>query len=72
MLNEDEAVKVKCFKARFVAKGFRQIEGIDNFDAFSPVVSFSLVKFFFAVLVIGKSWLHQHLDIKCAYLCMLN
>lgn len=67
-IKKNETGKEKCFKARFVAKGFRQIEGIDYFDTFSPVVSFSLVRLFFVVLVIGKGWLHQHLDINSAYL----
>ncbi|GBM54926.1 hypothetical protein AVEN_91110-1 [Araneus ventricosus] len=44
------------------------IKGISYDDTFSPVVNFSLIRFFFAVLVVGKNWVHIQCDIKCAYL----
>ena len=53
-LKRDENGKEKCYKARFVIERYMQIEGVDYFNTFSPMVSFSLVKFFFAVLVTSK------------------
>lgn len=39
--------KIKNLEAHYVAKRFRQIERINYFDSFLPVISFLLVRFFF-------------------------
>ena len=54
------------FKARFVAKGFSQIPGIDYNDVFSPVVKHSSICAFF-----GTVGMHdiepEQLDVKSAF-----
>ncbi|GBN16857.1 Retrovirus-related Pol polyprotein from transposon TNT 1-94 [Araneus ventricosus] len=67
-LKKDVTGKIKRYRARLVAQGFRQIEGIDYFDIFSPVINFTLVRLFIVILVTMKGWLCNHLDIKSAYL----
>ncbi|GBM60394.1 Retrovirus-related Pol polyprotein from transposon TNT 1-94 [Araneus ventricosus] len=67
-LKKNETGEVVRYKARLVGQGFKQIKGISYDDTFSPVVNFSLIRFFFAVLVVGQNWVHIQCDIKCAYL----
>ncbi|GBM49027.1 Retrovirus-related Pol polyprotein from transposon TNT 1-94 [Araneus ventricosus] len=66
-LKKNETGEVVRYKARLVGQGFKQIKGISYDDTFSPVVNFSLIRFFFAVLVVGENWVHIQCDIKCAY-----
>ena len=35
---------VEKYKARFVARGFSQVEGIDYEETFAPVARYSLIK----------------------------
>lgn len=67
-IKKDESGKVARFKARLVAQGFKQIRGESYDETFSPVVNFSVIRFFFSLLVSLKGWLHMQCDIKCAYL----
>lgn len=39
------------YKARLVAQGFKQVKGETYEETFSPVVNFSIIRFFFAALV---------------------
>ena len=41
---------VEKYKARFVAPGFSQIEGIDYEETFSPVARYSSIRTIFALL----------------------
>lgn len=56
------------FKARLVAQGFLQRKGESYDEVFSPVVNFSIIRFFFAVFVSYFKWEHCQLDVKAAYL----
>lgn len=67
-VKKDETGKIARFKARLVAQGFKQIQGESYDDTFSPVVNFSVIRFFFSLLVSLHRWLHIQCDIKCAYL----
>ncbi|GBN95751.1 Copia protein [Araneus ventricosus] len=67
-IKHDEKNKPKKYKARLVALGFKQKAGIDYGEAFSPVVSFSVVKLMFIVLVSLLGWNHVQLDVKSAYM----
>ena len=67
-LKTDNKNVIKRYKARLVAQGFNQRYGIDYDDVFSPVVNFSLIRFFFILLVSILSWEHRQLDVKSAYL----
>ena len=55
------------FKARFVAKGFRQVEGVDFTDVYAPVVNFSTVRMALTVAA-KRKYYAKHLDIKTAFL----
>ena len=54
-------------KARFVAKGFTQIFGIDYEETFSPVARFETVHLILALVAIND-WKLEALDIKTSFL----
>ena len=54
-------------KARFVAKGFTQIFGIDYEETFSPVARFETVRLMFALAAL-HDWEMEALDVKTAFL----
>jgi hypothetical protein len=55
------------YKARLVAKGFSQIEGLNYFDTFAPVVSKEALRALISVAA-TKDWEIDHVDIACAFL----
>jgi ATP-binding cassette subfamily B (MDR/TAP) protein 1 len=55
------------FKARLVAKSFRQIPGIDYNEVFSPIVKYSSIRAFFGIVAMHDLKLEQ-LDVKTAFL----
>ena len=59
--------KVTHFKARLVAQGFSQHEGIDYSETFAPVVKSALLCIFFAICAC-HGWRIRQMDIKSAYL----
>jgi hypothetical protein len=56
-----------CKKARLIAKGFSQVEGINYDTIFSPVVWFETVRLMIALAAL-KNWHITGLDIKTAFL----
>ena len=57
----------KTFKARFVAKGFSQINEIDYQETFAPTARVTCIRMHMQVAVNDNLILHQ-MDVKAAYL----
>ena len=55
------------FKARLIAKGFTQKEGIDYFDTYAPVARIASIRVLLALASIYKLVIHQ-MDVKTAFL----
>ena len=55
------------YKARLVAQGFSQVEGVDFNKLFSPVVHFESVRLVFALTAL-KGWYMTGVDVCTAYL----
>ena len=58
---------VEKYKARFVARGFSQIEGIDYEETFAPVTRYSSIQMILAVLA-QMGWHIHQMDVKTAFL----
>jgi hypothetical protein len=59
--------EISRFKARFVARGYSQIEGIDFFETFSPVVWSESVRILI-LLASTEDWDIEQFDLKTAFL----
>ncbi|KAF7371239.1 Transcription factor [Mycena sanguinolenta] len=66
-IKRDAAGRVQRYKARLVAQGFSQVEGVDYFDTFAPVARLSSVRTILALAARLDLEIHQ-IDIKGAYL----
>jgi hypothetical protein len=58
---------VAKFKARFVARGFSQVEGVDYFETFAPVARFTSIRATIA-LAAQKGWKIYQMDVDNAFL----
>ena len=58
---------VEKYKARFVARGFSQIEGIDYDENFSPVARYSSIRSILSLSAQMGLCIHQ-MDVKTAFL----
>ena len=58
---------VEKHKARFVARGFSQVEGIDYDENFSPVARYSSIRSMLA-LSAQMGWKIHQMDVKTAFL----
>ena len=58
---------VEKYKARFVAKGFSQKEGIDYEETFVPVAKYSSIRTIMS-LAIEMGWRVHQMDVKTAFL----
>ncbi|KAI0992202.1 hypothetical protein K3495_g15984, partial [Podosphaera aphanis] len=59
--------ELERFKARYVAKGYSQIQGIDYNETFAPVVRLESLRLLLATSA-NKEWKPRQLDIKTAFL----
>ncbi len=55
------------YKARFVARGFSQIEGVDYGETFAPVAQYTSIKTLIS-LTAEMGWRIHQMDVKFAYL----
>ncbi|GKB13438.1 phytochrome B [Tanacetum coccineum] len=66
-LKRDKNGAITRYKARFVAKGFRQQPGIDFHETFSPVVKSTTIRAVLS-LAVTNDWPLRQLDIQNAFL----
>ena len=60
------------YKVRLIIKGYKQKEGLDYFDTYSPVTRISSIRMLIVIAVIHNLEIHQ-MDVKIAFLnCDLN
>ncbi|RVW13910.1 Retrovirus-related Pol polyprotein from transposon TNT 1-94 [Vitis vinifera] len=55
------------YKARLVIKGYRQTEGLDYFDTYSPVTRINFIRMVLAIAALRNLEIHQ-MDVKTAFL----
>ena len=55
------------YRARLVVKGFRQKEGLDYFDTYSPVTRITSIRMLIALAAIYDLEIHQ-MDVKTTFL----
>ena len=58
---------IEKYKARFVARGFSQKEGIDYEETFSPIAIYTSIRSVLALATVMKWKIHQ-MDVKTAFL----
>ena len=63
----DGKIRIAKFKARFVADGSSQRQGVDYFESFSPVLKYDSLRILLAIAAREKFRVHQY-DAVAAYL----
>ena len=58
---------IEKYKARFVARGFSQKEGLDYEETFAPVARYTSIRNILALVAIMKCKIHQ-MDVKKNFL----
>ncbi|CAM8953940.1 unnamed protein product [Rhodiola kirilowii] len=58
---------VEKYKARLVIKGYKQKEGLDYFDTFSPVTRITSIRMIIVIAALHNLEIHQ-MDVKTAFL----
>ena len=66
-VKKDDDGSIEKYKARFVARGFSQIEGIDYEETFAPVTWYSSIRTILA-LSLQMGWHTHQMDVKTAFL----
>ena len=56
-----------CFKAKLVAKGFTQVQGIDYEETFPPVSRYESIRYILAHAAL-LDWEIKAMDVKTAFL----
>ena len=59
--------EIERFKARYVAKGFEQVYGVDFFETWAPVGRYATLRAQLSICVV-RDLETKHIDIKCAFL----
>jgi hypothetical protein len=65
--NTDADSNVTVYKARLIAKGFQQIQGVDYNETFSPIVMLKSIRILLAIAAYFDSEI-WHMDVKTAFL----
>ena len=55
------------YKARLVVKGYKQKEGLDYFDTYSPVTRITSIRMLIAIVALHSLEIHQ-MDVKTTFL----
>ena len=58
---------IEKYKARFVAQGFSQKEGIDYEETFAPISRYTSIRSVLALVVVMKQKIHQ-MDVRTSFL----
>ena len=58
---------IEKYKARFVARGFSQKEGIDQEETFAPIARYTSIRSVLALAAVMKWKIHQ-MDVKTVFL----
>jgi hypothetical protein len=66
-VKKDPAGNVVKYKARLLAKGYAQIQGVDYDEVFAPVARMEIVRLLLALAAQGE-WEVHHIDVKSAFL----
>ena len=66
-VKRDEAGMIIKHKARLIAKGYVQQEGVDFDEVFAPVARMESIRMLLAVAA-QEGWLVHHMDVKSAFL----
>ena len=59
--------EIERFKARYVAKGFEPVHGVDFFETWAPVGRYATLRALLSICVVWDLET-KHIDIKCAFL----
>ena len=59
--------EIERFKARYVAKGFTQVHGVDFIETWAPVGRYATLRMLLCVCAV-EDLETKHIDIKCAFL----
>ena len=64
-MKADETINM--YKARLVIKGYKQKEGLDYFDTYSPVTRINFIRMVLAIAALWNLEVHQ-IDVTTAFL----
>ncbi|GAA5997081.1 hypothetical protein JCM11641_003668, partial [Rhodosporidiobolus odoratus] len=68
LIKRDADGRVIKYKARLVARGDMQVEGVDYDETFSSTVRLTTVRVVYALLASNPTWTYRQFDISNAYL----